>query len=124
MQDNIIPADVGWSINYDRFSDVGRRRLEYELCMNLCIGWQYQLCKSPPSHGWCEYTGGKSDYQNKHGKQERKFPSKKTGCQCRLTIKCYPGTDVILGKYKDEHDHLLSDENLRFLQPSARLETW
>ena len=51
MKDNIIPADVSWSINYDRFSDVGRRWLEYELCMNLCIGWQYQLCKSPLSHG-------------------------------------------------------------------------
>ena len=51
MQDNIIPADIGWSINYDRFSNVGWRRLEYELCMNLCVGWQYQLCKSPLSHG-------------------------------------------------------------------------
>ena len=30
-----------------------------------------------------------------------------------LMIKCYPGTDVILSKYKDEHDHLLSDGNLQ-----------
>ena len=52
MQDNLIPANVSWSINYGRFSDVSQRWLEYELCMNLCIGWQYQLCKSPLSHGW------------------------------------------------------------------------
>ena len=67
-----------------------------------------------------EFTGGTSDYQNKH-QWERKISSKKTGCQCSLTIKRYPQTDVILGKYQDEHDHPLGDDNLRFLRLSGKI---
>ena len=33
-----------------------------------------------------EFTGGKTNYENKH-QQEQKISSKKTGCQCYLTIK-------------------------------------
>ena len=68
----------------------------------------------------CEWTRGRL-VQNKlrtEGKdakiQERKILSKKTGCQCRLTIKFYWHTDTILGRYEDVHDHPLGDENLRF----------
>ena len=67
-----------------------------------------------------EWTGG-WPVQNKlttEGKdvkiQERKIPSKKTGCRCQLTIKFYQHTDTILGRYEDAHDHPLGDENLRF----------
>jgi hypothetical protein len=42
------------------------------------------------------------------------IPSKKTGWQCCLMIKHYLHTDTILGKYEDEHDHAIGDENLRF----------
>jgi hypothetical protein len=54
--------------------------------------------------------------QNKaaEGKRDRKIPSKKTGCRCRLTIKLYQHTDTILGKYENEHDHPLGEDNLRF----------
>ena len=64
---------------------------------------------------WCsrEFTGRKKNYQNKHA-WERKIPSKKTGCLCTLTLKRYPETKTILGKYKDQHDHTLGDDNLRF----------
>jgi hypothetical protein len=58
-----------------------------------------------------EFTGGKTDYQNKY-QQDRKIPSKKTGCRCHLTIKRYLQTDAILGKYQEEHDHPLGDDNL------------
>ena len=64
-----------------------------------------------------EYTGGKPDHANANQK-ERMIPSKKTGCRCRLTIKRYPHTETILGKYEDQHDHVLGDANLRFTRLS------
>jgi hypothetical protein len=62
---------------------------------------------------WCgrEYSGGQSQYQ-KINQWERMIPSKKTGCQCCLIIKRYLGIDTVLGKYIDEHDHPLGDDNL------------
>ena len=72
---------------------------------------------------WCvfkcsrEFTGGKSMYE-RTTQSERKIPSKKTGCWCSLVIKKYPHTETILGRYIDEHDHMLGDENLRFTRLS------
>ena len=67
-----------------------------------------------------EFTGGKWDYQN--GNQwERKIPSKKTGCQCCVTVKQYPQMEVMLGKYEGQHDHLLGDDNLRFIRLSGKI---
>jgi hypothetical protein len=64
-----------------------------------------------------EHTGGKRD-RPRTTQWERTIPSKKTGCRCRLTIKRYPHTDAILGKYEDQHDHAIGDENLRFTRLS------
>jgi hypothetical protein len=58
-----------------------------------------------------EYTGGKHDHQ-RTTQWERLIPLKKTGCQCHLTIKLYLHTDKILGKYNEQHDHMIGDENL------------
>lgn len=62
---------------------------------------------------WCshEFMGGNVTYQCKND-WERKIPSKKTGCQCCLTIKLYLQSDTILGKYENEHDHTLGNDNL------------
>ena len=60
-----------------------------------------------------EYTGGKQARENT-GPSERKIPSKKTGCRCCLTIKRYPDTEKIRGRYEDQHDHEIGEENLRF----------
>lgn len=88
-----------------------------------------QTLRSTDSPDWRErsvlrcsrgLTGGKSDYQKRH-EWERKIPSKKTDCQCNLTIKRYPNTEVILGKYHDEHNHPLGDDNLRFLRLSDKI---
>ncbi|KAF8259810.1 hypothetical protein EI94DRAFT_1812713 [Lactarius quietus] len=57
-----------------------------------------------------EYTGGKTVYE-RVTTWERKVPSKKTGCRCRLTIKRYPHTETILGKYEDKHDHALPERS-------------
>ena len=58
-----------------------------------------------------EYSGGKIT-QEKITERGRTIPSKKTGCRCRLTIKHYLHTDTILGKYEDQHDHAIGDDNL------------
>src|SRR5882762_7927041 len=63
------------------------------------------------------FTGGKREYQRTMA-SERKIPSKKTGCRCRLTVKSYPHTETILGWYEDKHDHPIGDENLRFTRMS------
>jgi hypothetical protein len=75
---------------------------------DLPIWWEQRVY-------WCaqEYSGGKHD-QEKITERERTIPLKKTGCQCCLTIKHYLHTNTILGKYEDEHDHAIGDENLQF----------
>ena len=71
---------------------------------------------------WCshEFMGGKYNYQNKN-QWERKIPLKKTSCQCHLTIKWYLQMEAMLGKYEDQHDHPLSDDNLQFIRLSGKI---
>ncbi len=76
------------------------------------IWWEWHMLKCSR-----EYMGGKQDCENVN-QWERKIPSKKTGCRCCLTIKRYPHTETILGKYEDQHDHALGDENLQFTRLS------
>ncbi|KAJ7436515.1 hypothetical protein B0H11DRAFT_1754820 [Mycena galericulata] len=51
----------------------------------------------------------------------RKVPSKRivTGCQCRLTVKTYPGMQEVLGRYTHEHSHPTGDANARFVRIPA-----
>ena len=67
-----------------------------------------------------EPSGGKTNQVKKHNR-DRKIPSKKTGCKYQLTIKLYPNTEMILGKYEGEHNHPIGNENLRFLRLSSRV---
>lgn len=65
-----------------------------------------------------KYTGGRLNWNSgmpAPEEQNRKFLSKKTGCQCPLMLKFYWYTEVIFGNYESEHNHLLGDENLRFM---------
>lgn len=64
-----------------------------------------------------EFSGGKPHREGAN-QSNRKIPTMKTGCRCRLTIKMYPHTDTILGKYETQHNHALGDDNLRFLRLS------
>ena len=66
-----------------------------------------------------EFTGGKLFYQKRH-QWDRKIPSKKTGCPCCLMTKQYHGTDFILGKYEDMHNHTLGNDNLQFTRLSVK----
>ncbi|KAH9000047.1 hypothetical protein EDB92DRAFT_1812493 [Lactarius akahatsu] len=65
------------------------------------------------------FLGGKQDHKAKT-QIKRKIAPMKTGCQCRMTIKMYLHTDTILGKYEGDHDHVLCNDNLRFLRLTER----
>jgi hypothetical protein len=60
-----------------------------------------------------EHTGGQQACKNV-GQLERKILLKKTGCWCCLTIKQYPDMEKIRGKYEDQHNHKIGEENLQF----------
>ena len=90
-----------------------------------------ELISSMTSHGgqvWtlrhiyvctCEWPGGKSRYE-KMTDQEWKIPSKKMGCPCNIMIKCYPNTEIVLGCYKNKHNHPIEIANAPFMHLTAR----
>ena len=67
-------------------------------------------------------TGGDKQYKKKNLHWDRKIDSKKTGCGCQLTIKLYPDTPTILGRYEADHDHEVGFANLAYtrMSPAAR----
>ena len=69
-------------------------------------------------------TGGNKKYQKKHPKWDRKIPGKRCGCASRLTIKCYPNTECVLGLYEHDHSHPTGQDNARFtrLPEETRLQ--
>lgn len=73
---------------------------------------QYYVCSR---HG----TGGLKKYVKKHS-WNRKIEAKRNGCPCSLMIKTYLDTDVVLGHYKEHHNHELGNKNLRFTRISRQ----
>ena len=67
-----------------------------------------------------EDGGGGTKYVKKHLEQKRKIPSRKMDCLCNIMIKCYPGTERILGHYEMEHNHPIGIANVLFMHLSAR----
>jgi hypothetical protein len=61
-----------------------------------------------------EWSGGKIKYKKKFPDRLRKKDSIKTGCQCRIVIKQYPHTQIVLRQYEEDHDHDLGLANIRF----------
>lgn len=59
-------------------------------------------------------TGGKIHYKKKFPDRDRKIPSKRTGCPCRLVVTCYPNTTKVLGHYEERHAHEIGHENACF----------
>ncbi|KAH9045983.1 hypothetical protein EDB84DRAFT_1435760 [Lactarius hengduanensis] len=68
-----------------------------------------------------EFSGRKTERENTNPR-DRKIPSMKTGCRCLLSVKLYPHTETIPGKYKAQHDHALGKDNLRFLRLSDNIK--
>jgi hypothetical protein len=68
------------------------------------------VCSRQSSRSISKYT--------KKTARGRKLPSKRilTGCQCRLTVKTYPGTEEVLGRYTHGHSHPTGDANARFIR--------
>jgi hypothetical protein len=64
-----------------------------------------------------EWSGGKPKYERKCPDRLSK-DSKKTGCQCKITIKRYPHTPTILGRYERDHDHDIGLANIAYLRIS------
>lgn len=63
-------------------------------------------------------TGGDKPYKKKNLDWDRKIDSKKTGCRCQLTIKLYPDTPTVLGRYDANHDHEVGLANLAYTRMS------
>jgi hypothetical protein len=61
-----------------------------------------------------EWSGGKSKYEKKYPDRLRKKDSQKTGCRCKIVIKQYPHTLIVLGQYEQDHDHQLGLANLAY----------
>jgi hypothetical protein len=61
-----------------------------------------------------QVTGG-GKYTKKNPKQKRKIESKKIGCPCRLLIKIYPHTSIILGNYRKAHNHETGAVNIKYI---------
>jgi hypothetical protein len=142
--DNDIPDDTETpansirkgSFNYDREKggfahewsslaefDAWRRQEELAYSIELVTAWT-----SGPSRWlytqkkiYCcsrQQTGGDRHYQKKFPDRYRKIESKKTGCRCQLTIKLYPHTQTVLGRYDADHDHPIGLANIAYTRIS------
>lgn len=63
-------------------------------------------------------TGGERHYQKKHPDRKQKIKGKKMGCSCQITIKLYPHTTTILGRYDADHDHEVGLANIAYTRMS------
>jgi hypothetical protein len=103
--------------------DVWRREEE--------LAYSIELIISHVAHGkklWtlrCHYVclrqlsgGKKTQYQRKCPDRKTK-DSKKTGCKCKIAIKQYPHTPIVLGRYEEEHDHEVGLANVAYTRISS-----
>ncbi|KAH9041160.1 hypothetical protein EDB84DRAFT_1229893, partial [Lactarius hengduanensis] len=63
-------------------------------------------------------SGGIKPYEKKYPDRIPKFGPKWIGCPCKVDLKGYPGTQVILGRYTRTHDHALGLDNLIYTRLS------
>lgn len=75
----------------------------------LWSGSQLFVCGRQRSGGYVKQYPGR----------ERKSGIRKSGCRCQITIKQYPHTSAVLGRYVAEHDHEIGFANLAYLRLSG-----
>ena len=63
----------------------------------------------------CQMSGGQKKFEKKYPDQQCKIDSKKTSCHCQIEIKHYLHTLIILGHYKDKHDHKIQLANVTYV---------
>jgi len=123
------------SFEYDRRS--GQFTLAWELLAEFDI-WRLDqkrlhmidLCLANTERGMCHFSwrriyrcsqegsGGVKPYEKKFPDRIQKFSPKWTGCQCKVDLKAYPDTDIILGHYHNIHDHPIGTKNLIYTRVS------
>jgi hypothetical protein len=64
-----------------------------------------------------QLSGGPNKYKKKYNRF-RKIGTKKTGCRCRVIIKRYHHTPIVLGRYFNAHDHDLGLGNVAYMRLS------
>ncbi len=65
-------------------------------------------------------SGGIKPYEKKFPDWIQNFGPKWIGCPCKVDLKGYPGTHIILGQYIRTHDHPIGMENLIYTQLSKK----
>jgi hypothetical protein len=65
-----------------------------------------------------QLSGGPNKYKKIFPQRFRKIGTKKTGCHCRIVIKQYHHTPIVLGRYVDTHDHDLGLGNIAYMRLS------
>jgi hypothetical protein len=65
-----------------------------------------------------QLSGGKKTQQKKCPDRKTR-DSKKTGCRCKIVIKRYPHTPIVLGRYEEEHDHEVGIANIAYTRISS-----
>ncbi len=63
-------------------------------------------------------SGGIKPYDKKYPARIRKFGPKWIGCPCKVDVKAYPGTTVLLGRYLKTHNHPIGMQNLIYTRVS------
>ena len=65
-----------------------------------------------------QLSGGPNKYNKKFSHCFQKIGTKKTGCHCRIVIKHYHHTPMVLGCYVSGHDHNLGLSNIAYMHLS------
>ena len=105
------PAD------FERWRQEQHQIYSIELLLSRTCAGTFYLWKQFYKCGH-EGTGGKKHYEKKGSGQSWKIGSKQTGCTCQVMVKAYPGTDTLLGKYTDDHDHPIGALNVIYTRVS------
>ena len=93
---------------------------QQQQCIELHLVNTYR--RMPAYERKCRYvcsragTGGVKAYRRRQPEWKHKLEAKRTGCECCLLVKEYPGTSTVLGNYFNVHNHPTGNENLRYMQ--------
>ena len=49
---------------------------------------------------------------------------KRCGCTCHLIVKCYPNMECVLGLYKDNHTHVIGQQNAQYICLPSETHLW
>lgn len=113
----------GYTYHWKSIEDATTWRFQQEKDHTIeFVRREKRLASSGVEHLWSEKhfyvcsrgaSGGNSEYTKKHD-HVRKIPNKRTECPSCLTLKLYPHTGEVLGRYDASHNHEIGNSNVRF----------